>query len=55
MALELNKDLDDQALPETHKPEAEHARPFDTPEVEKLPTANDKDPPYRPWWAIDWT
>lgn len=29
-------------------------RPFDTKELEKLPSTNDNDPPYRPWWVIDW-
>jgi hypothetical protein len=42
-------------LPEPEKPERDVVRPFDLRELEKLPTATDKDPPYRPWWAVDWT
>lgn len=41
--------------PEADKPASDVAHPFDLRELEKLPTATDQDPPYRPWWAIDWT
>jgi hypothetical protein len=42
--------------PAPEKPQAETGimRPFDTKELEKLPSTNDNDPPYRPWWVIDW-
>jgi hypothetical protein len=55
MALELKKQTTDERPPENETPGTGRARPFDTRELEKLPTATDKDPPYRPWWAIDWT
>jgi hypothetical protein len=38
---------------ELEKLEIEVVRPFDLRDLEHLPTANDNDPPYRPWWAID--
>jgi hypothetical protein len=55
MTLELNKNLNEQRPPEAEKPESDRMRPFDTHELEKLPKATDQDPPYRPWWAVDWT
>lgn len=39
--------------PDRQDPGADRARPFDTRELEKLPSTNDNDPPYRPWWVID--
>jgi hypothetical protein len=55
MALDLKKKTTQERPPESEKPDSEGARPFDIRELEKLPMATDQDPPYRPWWVIDWT
>ncbi len=55
MARDLNKKATQERRPEITDPEAERVRPFDTRDLEKLPSATKDDPPYRPWWAIDWT
>ena len=54
MALELKK-KPTQHHPATNQPGNDDTRPFDTRALDKLPIATDEDPPYRPWWAIDWT
>lgn len=45
---------DCDAAPDKHEAEIGVLRPFDTKDLEKLPSTNDNDPPYRPWWVIDW-
>lgn len=28
-------------------------QPFDTSDLDTIPTTNDDDPPYRNWWVVD--
>jgi hypothetical protein len=55
MPLETKNRQIPERPPEPVNPDDDRAHPFNLRELEKLPTATDKDPPYRPWWAIDWT
>jgi hypothetical protein len=55
MALSAIEKRSPQHPQHTDGTEREYLPPFDRRELDKLPTATDQDPPYRPWWVIDRT
>jgi len=44
---------EEQADPQDMKPNTAVRMPFDTSDLNRIPTATEADPPYRDWWVDD--
>ena len=51
---EMKKKQGELQSPDPRKANSSVHRPFDTRELEHLPMPTEQDPPYRPWWVVDY-